>query len=154
MLSVSALFMKTRHARIQRGDQRFSTTLENRKAIGFLSNTGPDPLENHKATKPAFNVGPSSPANETPFKWRFTGGLMYLNGVSLVGRWLPAVSVIWILSLTPSTSETNKTGFAQAWKVLEFRGLSWKVLENYICLEKYGKITQKPWTVLEFCYFL
>ena len=22
------------------------------------------------------------------------------------------------------------TGFAQAWKVLEFRGLSWKVLEN------------------------
>ena len=25
-----------------------------------LSNTGLDPLENHKATKPAFNVGPSS----------------------------------------------------------------------------------------------
>ena len=34
--------------------------LENRKAIGFLSNTGPDPLENHTATKPAFNVGPLS----------------------------------------------------------------------------------------------
>ena len=30
------------HARIQR--------------VGVLSNTGPDPLENHKATKPAFNV--------------------------------------------------------------------------------------------------
>ena len=28
--------------------------------IGFCSNTGPDPLKNHKATKPAFNVGPSS----------------------------------------------------------------------------------------------
>ena len=27
---------------------------------GFLRNTGPDSLENHKATKPAFNVGPSS----------------------------------------------------------------------------------------------
>ena len=27
--------------------------------IGFLSNRGPDPLKNHKATKPAFNVGPS-----------------------------------------------------------------------------------------------
>ena len=27
---------------------------------GFLSNTGPDPPKNHKATKPAFNVGPSS----------------------------------------------------------------------------------------------
>ena len=25
--------------------------------VGFLSNTGPDPLKNHKATKPAFNVG-------------------------------------------------------------------------------------------------
>ena len=27
---------------------------------GFLSNTAPDPLKNHKATKPAFNIGPSS----------------------------------------------------------------------------------------------
>ena len=26
----------------------------------LLSNTGPDPLKNHKATKPAFDVGPSS----------------------------------------------------------------------------------------------
>ena len=25
-----------------------------------ILNTGPDPLKNHKATKPAFNVGPSS----------------------------------------------------------------------------------------------
>ena len=32
--------------------------LENHKAIRFLSNTGPDLLENHNATKPAFNVGP------------------------------------------------------------------------------------------------
>ena len=30
----------------------------NHKAIGFLSNTGLHPLENHKTTKPAFNVGP------------------------------------------------------------------------------------------------
>ena len=34
--------------------------LKNYKAIELLSNTDPDPLENHKATKPAFNVGPSS----------------------------------------------------------------------------------------------
>ena len=33
--------------------------LENHKNIGFLSNTGSDPLNNHKATKAAFNVGPS-----------------------------------------------------------------------------------------------
>ena len=42
---------------------------ENHKNIGFLSNTGPDPLENHKATKPAFNVWPPSAC--------------LLNGVSL-----------------------------------------------------------------------
>ena len=32
---------------------------ENAQNIGFLSNTGPNPLNNHKATKLAFNVGPS-----------------------------------------------------------------------------------------------
>ena len=32
---------------------------ENHENIGFLYNTGPDPLKNHKANKPAFNVGPS-----------------------------------------------------------------------------------------------
>ena len=30
------------------------------KNIGLLSNTGPDPLKNHKATKPVFNAGPTS----------------------------------------------------------------------------------------------
>ena len=34
--------------------------LENHKATGFLSNTGPHPLVNHKATKPALNIWPSS----------------------------------------------------------------------------------------------
>ena len=29
-----------------------------------LTNIGPDPLKNHKTTKPAFNVGPSSPRQE------------------------------------------------------------------------------------------
>ena len=33
--------------------------LKNNKNIGFLNNTGPDPLKNHKAAKLAFNVGPS-----------------------------------------------------------------------------------------------
>ena len=33
---------------------------ENHQNIGFLSNTGPDPLKNCKAAKPAFNVRPSS----------------------------------------------------------------------------------------------
>ena len=34
------------------------TSLENHKAIGFFINTCPDPMEDHKGTKPAFNVGP------------------------------------------------------------------------------------------------
>ena len=43
--------------------------LKNYKNVGFLSNTGPDPLKNRKATKPAF------------------------NGVSLEGRWWPVLVV-------------------------------------------------------------
>ena len=34
--------------------------LKDHKNIGFLSNTGPDTLENHYATKAAFNVWPPS----------------------------------------------------------------------------------------------
>ena len=34
--------------------------LKNYKNIGFISNTGPDPLKTYKATKPAFNTRPSS----------------------------------------------------------------------------------------------
>ena len=37
------------------GVQPYPPPLKNHKAIGFLSNTGPVPLENRKATKPAFN---------------------------------------------------------------------------------------------------
>ena len=33
--------------------------LKSHKNLGFLSNTGPDPLKNHKVTKPEFNAGPS-----------------------------------------------------------------------------------------------
>ena len=43
------------------------TPLINHKNIGFLSNTGSDPLKNHKTSKPAFNVGHHQPASETPF---------------------------------------------------------------------------------------
>ena len=39
------------------GGQGVRTRLENHKNIGFLSNTGPDPLKNYKATKPALNFG-------------------------------------------------------------------------------------------------
>ena len=56
-------------------EQAHARRLEGRagknKAIGFLSNTGPDLLENHKATKPAFNVGPSSARQRNA--WWFAG---------------------------------------------------------------------------------
>ena len=41
------------------GGQGVWTPLINHKNIGFHSNTAPDALKNHKATKPGFNVEPS-----------------------------------------------------------------------------------------------
>ena len=50
--------------------------LKNHKNIGFLRNTGPDPLKNRKATKPAFKVGTSSARQRNAVS-------LNLNGVSL-----------------------------------------------------------------------
>ena len=58
-----------------RGGSGGPNPLQNNKNIGFLCNTGPDPMKKHKATKPAFNVGPFCPPSKRHF-----------NGVSLVGR--------------------------------------------------------------------
>ena len=70
---------------------------ENHKNKGFLSNTGLDPLKNHKATNPAriqcwAIIG--SPAKH------------HLNGVSLAGRRWPTNSGIWIL--LPPLIKLNK----------------------------------------------
>ena len=58
---------------------------ENHKTLGFLNNTGLDPLKNHKATKPAFNVGvePSSARQRNAIHHRHASET---PGVSLVGR--------------------------------------------------------------------
>ena len=47
------------HARIQRGRGPgvWTPLPENSQKMGFLSNTGPDHLKNHKSTKPEFNGG-------------------------------------------------------------------------------------------------
>ena len=47
--------------------------LENHKVIRVLSNTGLDPLENHKAARPSQHamLDHHRPTSETPFKWRF-----------------------------------------------------------------------------------
>ena len=51
------------HARIQRGEQELRTPppigcAHPPEKIGFISKACPDPLKNHKTTKPAFIVGP------------------------------------------------------------------------------------------------
>ena len=67
---------------------RPSPLLKNHKNIGFLGNTGPDPLTNHKATKPAFNIGSSSARQRNAilmaFRWRANvGPLIVVFGSSL-----------------------------------------------------------------------
>ena len=47
------------------GGEGIGTPLKNHKIIGFLGNTGSDPLKRHGATKPAFNVGPLSARQRT-----------------------------------------------------------------------------------------
>ena len=51
------------HGRIQRGGGGRGSGPphpEKSQNVGVSSNTGPDPLNNRKATKPAFNIGPPS----------------------------------------------------------------------------------------------
>ena len=47
---------------------------KNHKNIGFLCNTGPDPLKTTKLPSQHSMSGHHRPASETPFKWRFAGG--------------------------------------------------------------------------------
>ena len=44
------------------------------KNIGFLSNTGPDPLRITKLPIQHLMVGHHRPVSETPLKWRLAGG--------------------------------------------------------------------------------
>ena len=50
--------------------------LKNQKNIGFLSNSGPDPLKIRKLPNQQSMLGHHQHASETPFKWRFAGGPM------------------------------------------------------------------------------
>ena len=62
-----------------------TTLLENHKAKGFLSNTGPDPLKNHNANKPAFNMSHHRLASETPLQWHFAG--VKMSGLDCIDSW-------------------------------------------------------------------
>ena len=74
--------------------------LENYKAIGFLTYTGPDPLENHEDNKPAFNVGPSPPP--PPPRQR--------NGTLMVFHWQANDGpLLVVFGSTSSLKKQNKT---------------------------------------------
>ena len=53
-------------------DRGSGPTLNNHKNIGFLSNSGPDPLKNQEATEPAFNVGPSAACHHNAIYMAFS----------------------------------------------------------------------------------
>ena len=82
---------------------------EKSQNIGFLSNTGLDPLKNLKATKPAFNVGPSlarqGNAISMVFRWQADDGLLIVVHVS--GSSLPSSTKIKTIKKT--LSKVSKT---------------------------------------------
>ena len=100
------------HARIQRGGQRVRTPTEKSQSYSFLTNTGSDPLKIQKATKPPFDVGPSSAGQ----------GNHHLNGVWLVTDDGPLL-VVFGSSFPSSTTKkdcqnwtpSDKTLWIPAW---------------------------------------
>ena len=72
------------------------TPLKNHKNIGFPSNT-----ENHEATKPAFNVGPSSARQQNAikmaFRWRADDGPL----IVAFGSSLPSLTKINVVKVRP-----------------------------------------------------
>ena len=102
---------------------RGTPTLKNpKKNMGFLSNTGPDPLKITKLLSLHSMLGHHRHTSETPFKWRLPGG-----------RWWAAYSGIWILP--PLTNyknvvKLNLSGSAHA-KVLEIK-LSLKIFYGHV----------------------
>ena len=69
------LLKKIKHARYQMGGRgsRPPPPLKNRNAIGFLSNTGPDPLKITKLPSQHSMSGHHWHTSETSFKWRDNG---------------------------------------------------------------------------------
>ena len=78
------------HAWIQRWDRWSGPPPPHGKSqnIWFPCNTGPDPLKNHKTTKPDSTLDQHRPASETTFKRRFAGGPLM--------SWNPSHKTFWI----------------------------------------------------------
>ena len=68
----------------------------NNKNIGFSSNTGPDPLTNHKAALQIFNVGPSAARQR--------------NAILMAFRWMAhfkhACATIHSVPVTPTLTDS------------------------------------------------
>ena len=78
--------------------------IANKKDV--LGNTGPDTLQNHKATKPAFNVGPSSARQQ--------------NAIEMVFRWWadigPLLVVVGSYLLASTKKQKRKARFGALWQ--------------------------------------
>ena len=78
---------------------------KNHKNVGFLSNTGPDPLKKHKAVKPAFNARPSSARQRNTiyraFRWRANNGPFqcYLDPLSPYQKKEKKLDPLWHLRM-------------------------------------------------------
>ena len=73
--------------------------LKNHKNIGFLSNTGPDPLKITKLPKPSFNVGLSSErcrADNAPLIMVFEFSLPSKTKKKCCQSWTPSNKTFWI----------------------------------------------------------
>ena len=86
------------------GGQEVRTPLKNHKNIGFLCDTGPDPLKITKLPSQYSMLGHHRHASQTPFKWRFAGKPMMAplihsstkKNVVKVGPPPPSVKAFWI----------------------------------------------------------
>ena len=112
--------MRGKHMRESRGGTGVWTPLKITKNIEFLSNTDPDPLKNHKATKKTFNVGPSSArqrnAIKMPFRWRHR----HANSGKMPFRWRHLHANSGILTLPPLIKLKKKSIFANFLVLLFF----------------------------------
>ena len=96
------------------GHRVWTPPLKNHKNIGLPSNTGLDPLKNHKASI-QYRAIIGTPAKR------------HLNGGSLVGRCWPIYRGIWILY--PLINYKNKKKRYQIWTILT--KLSGSALDMY-----------------------
>ena len=71
--------------------------------IGFLSNTGPDPLKNRKATWPEFDIRPLLRRQRNAIRWKADDGTLLVVFLSS------------LLSSTKKTTATKNNKKSQSW---------------------------------------